>query len=80
LAGCATAHESPERARALLEPLPAELEQHDMQLYAAVVRYRLGELTERSYGLSQVESARAAILALGVANPEAYVEMLAPHW
>jgi serine/threonine protein kinase len=78
LAGCSLRREAPREAHALLAPLPAELEQHDMQLSAAVTRYRLGELAEDGTGEALVEQARAAIHALGVTNPEAFVEMLAP--
>jgi serine/threonine protein kinase len=78
VSGCAAARETPERARALLSPLPEALEKLDMLLPAAVVRYRLGQLTQGASGVTQVSEARSTLLGFGIANPEAYVEMLAP--
>jgi hypothetical protein len=78
MSGCAVAREAPERARALWQPLPEALEKLDMLLLAAVVRYRLGELDSNAAGAARMNAARRAITAFGIANPEAYAELLAP--
>jgi serine/threonine protein kinase len=78
LIGCILASQAPERARAQLLPLPAAFEKLDMLLPAAVVRYRLGQLDKSAAGVGATAAARDEMAALGVTNPEAFAEMLAP--
>jgi serine/threonine protein kinase len=76
LAAACACFQSTDAALELLQGLPAELEQFDMKLLAAVARYRTGQL--QADGTELVARARSQIAALGVSNPEAFVRMLAP--
>lgn len=73
-----TAFDSRSRALRELSMLPLELMQLDMLLPAAAVRYRIGQLRGGHEGAAELQEARSAMQALGVLNPEAFIEVLAP--
>lgn len=78
MTACALSFDSPAAAAEALCGLDVEFEALDMLLAAAVARYRLGQWLGGDEGRARVDAARAAMLALGCKNPEAFVRMLAP--
>jgi serine/threonine protein kinase len=78
LLACAASFETPNEALAILQEVEGQFDVIDMRLHAAVARYRRGELMRGEQGAELVREASEQIRSLGVARPEAFVQMLAP--
>ncbi|HEY6876669.1 MAG TPA: hypothetical protein VI299_01570, partial [Polyangiales bacterium] len=78
LLACAASFDDAALSLSLVEELQGQFDALDMRLFQEVVRYRHGQLRRGEEGRAAVERAQAAIRALGVVRPEAFVAMLAP--
>jgi serine/threonine protein kinase len=78
LLACTESFEAPDRAIAILSEVEGQFDVIDMHLHVAVTRYRRGELMRDEKGAQLVQEAAEQIRRLGVARPEAFVQMLAP--
>ncbi|MBE2252218.1 MAG: serine/threonine-protein kinase PknK [Myxococcus sp.] len=74
-----TAGLEPSRASRCLSEAIALFEQHDMRLFAAAARLRLGALQPAELGAANQRLARAWFETQDVKNPDAFARMLVPQ-
>ena len=65
-------------ANAALAAAEHALSAADMHLYAAVTRYRRGQLVGSDTGITLAAGARDELVALGARNPERIADMVVP--
>lgn len=68
----------PDKALALLDRAALQADAADMALYAAVARFRSGQLRGGEAGRHLAEEAEVSMLRLGVSDPVRWAEVIAP--